>query len=461
VLPDDVLLKIFDLSGMDYKYSLQFAWKWYFLVHVCQRWRQIVFASPHRLNLRILCTYRTHVRKNLDIWPAFPIIVDYGDLKSIVPYDEDDLLAALEHPDRVCSVNLRTTPPQLEQMVRIMQEPFPVLTDLNIILYDAENFPALPPDFLGGSTPSLQSIHLCGIPFPALPRLLVSASNLFFLTVDNLTRTGYFSPQAMVIGLAVLPRLEFLTIGFQTAIFEPDQIHLPPEPRIILPSLTHFRFRGTSAYLEDLVAQIDTPSLNRIHIHYFTQFVDFQVEQLFKFFDCSVRRGTLRSHSRVTFSRGQLSFDKYHHGNSAWESFPAYIILRDKNWEVSVSQIIQVVNQFSAICSNMVHLKLLLEYRELRVTGDAGLLQLLHQCSAVQTLHISRKLAGHIALVLESITADMVDVVLPSLELISLEDQPSSSIEKFDAARRVTGHPITVVHSEEEFDKRLKAYFSN
>jgi hypothetical protein len=144
VLPDDVLLKIFDLSGLDYKYSLQFAWKWYFLVHVCQRWRQIVFASPHRLNLRILCSYRTPVRKNLDIWPAFPIIVDYGDLKSIVPYDEDDLLAALEHPDRVCSVNLRTTPPQLEQMVRIMQEPFPVLTDLKIILYDAENFPALP-----------------------------------------------------------------------------------------------------------------------------------------------------------------------------------------------------------------------------------------------------------------------------------------------------------------------------
>ena len=460
MLPDDVLLKIFDFSGMDYKYSLQFAWKWCFLVHVCRRWRQIVFTYPHRLNLRILCTHRTPVRKNLDIWPAFPIIVDYGDLKSIVPYDEDDLFAALEHFDRVCSINLRITRAQLGQVVRIMQEPFPVLTDLKIILYDAEDFPALPMDFLGGSTPSLQSIHLCGIPFPALPRLLASASNLFFLTVDNIPRTGYFSPQAMVMGLAALPRLEFLTIGFQLTMLEPDQIQLPPEPRIILPALTHFHFRGTSAYLEGLVARIDTPSLTRIYVHYLTQF-DFQVEQLFKFLERSVRRGTLRSHARVTFSQGQLSFDKYHHGNSSWESFPADIILRDKNYQVSVSQIIHVLNQFSAICSNMVHLKLLLGYHDLRVTGDAGLLQLLHQCSVVQTLHLSRELAGHIALVLESITAEMVAVVLPSLELISLEDQPSSSIETFDAARRVSGCPITVVHSEEEFDKRLEAYFSN
>jgi hypothetical protein len=29
---------------------------WHALVHVCRRWRSLVFASSRRLNLRILCT---------------------------------------------------------------------------------------------------------------------------------------------------------------------------------------------------------------------------------------------------------------------------------------------------------------------------------------------------------------------------------------------------------------------
>jgi hypothetical protein len=57
--------------------TLRPVWKWHTLVHVCQRWRQIVFASPRRLNLQILCTHGTPVRKNLGIWPAFPIAIDY------------------------------------------------------------------------------------------------------------------------------------------------------------------------------------------------------------------------------------------------------------------------------------------------------------------------------------------------------------------------------------------------
>ena len=44
--------------------------------------------------------------------------------------DEDDIIAALEHPDRVSSVGLRLTGPQLEKMATVMQEPFPALKHL-------------------------------------------------------------------------------------------------------------------------------------------------------------------------------------------------------------------------------------------------------------------------------------------------------------------------------------------
>ncbi|KAH9012100.1 hypothetical protein EDB85DRAFT_1038061 [Lactarius pseudohatsudake] len=78
--PDNVLLEIFDSYRRDHNlcgshfYSI---WDWHRLVHVCPRWREIIFSSPRRLNLQLLCTHGTPVRKNLGCWPLFPIIVDY------------------------------------------------------------------------------------------------------------------------------------------------------------------------------------------------------------------------------------------------------------------------------------------------------------------------------------------------------------------------------------------------
>ena len=62
MLSDDVLLEIFDFykknhnPGPRYKGLPEAVWDWDILVHVCQRWRQVVSASPLRLDLRILCT---------------------------------------------------------------------------------------------------------------------------------------------------------------------------------------------------------------------------------------------------------------------------------------------------------------------------------------------------------------------------------------------------------------------
>ena len=61
-LPDDVLLEIFDFCQRDHNDAL--LWPWHVLVHACQRWRYIVFVSPHRLDLRILCRNGTPVRES-------------------------------------------------------------------------------------------------------------------------------------------------------------------------------------------------------------------------------------------------------------------------------------------------------------------------------------------------------------------------------------------------------------
>ncbi|KAH9970910.1 hypothetical protein BGW80DRAFT_1561978, partial [Lactifluus volemus] len=63
-LPDNVLLDIFDFCRMSSHDS--FRW-WHALVHVCGRWRYIVFLSPLRLHLQLVCNANTPVKKTLDV----------------------------------------------------------------------------------------------------------------------------------------------------------------------------------------------------------------------------------------------------------------------------------------------------------------------------------------------------------------------------------------------------------
>ena len=121
VLPDEVLLEIFDFhlkrtEDMD---------AWHTLIHVCRRWRHLVLSSSRRLDLRIFCTDKRPVRTMLDIWPAFPLVV-WNSLGILV--HEDNIIAALEHPDRVCEIGFGISSEMLEILSVAMEVPFPVLS---------------------------------------------------------------------------------------------------------------------------------------------------------------------------------------------------------------------------------------------------------------------------------------------------------------------------------------------
>src|SRR5258708_3166709 len=106
VLPDDVLLDIFDFClDQPRRLILDRTKVWQGLVHVCRRCRVVVFQSPHRLDLQILCTTGTPVREMLDTWPALPlvILVDTDSLRRGM----ENIIAALEHRDRMCTISIR------------------------------------------------------------------------------------------------------------------------------------------------------------------------------------------------------------------------------------------------------------------------------------------------------------------------------------------------------------------
>jgi len=471
MLPDDVLLEIFDFcqkdeDGIWYRESV--VWKWHLLVQVCQRWRQIVFASPLHLNLQILCTSKTPVRKSLGIWPGFPIAIDYRFFGSgVTPDNEDNLVAALEEHDRVCFIRLDVTGSQLEQIVAtVMEHPFPVLANLSIFSRYGD-VPVLLGGFLGGSTQRLQTITLIGVPFPALPTLLLSAIDLVDLILRNIPPTGYILPETMAECLAALPRLKVVIIQFQSATFYPDQTSPPPKTRAVLSALASFEFWGASDYLEDLVGRIDSPQLNGFFIVTMNQLRNAHVMQLSRFIDRSVGRYlTLFKHADVSFYE-QVIFDVYRYenyptGNSSWRFAKTIIRCEWPNQSLQFSHVMRTFRQFAATLNNVVHLKLDGSFMYGNQISDPDNIEwhlLLHQFSAVQTLHVSYGLAGCVALVLEDTTEESeMATVLPSLDLVYLAGLPASYLEQFAGVRRLSGRSVTVVNTEMEFNERIKAY---
>ena len=461
VLPDNVLLEIFCFYKKETSYIIGYllTWKWDILVHVCRRWRQVVFLSPIRLDLRILCTARTPVGRNLGIWPALPILINFDAYRwnGNIASGEDNIVTSLKHVDRVCGISLDATGSKLEKIAKVIQEPFPVLTRLSISSRDG-NAPVLPAEFLGGSAPRLQHLNMLRIPFPTLPALLLSTSDLVSLTLCDIPPSGYISPEAFIVGLAALPRLSDFTIEFQLATPHPDRIHPPPVTRTILPALTDFRFKGASEYLEDLVSRVDTPQLDRIQIWYYNQLVDFRVPQLAKFVHRSAGLKLTQSrYAQVNFCNDRVTFDTSRHANHHWYSHSAMtsIICQGADWQVS--HLAQVLSHVSATLFTLPHLELTTNYgRQLDGADDVEWLHLLHQFPTVRTLQVSRELAGHVALALEDLTSQAVTQTLPSLDLIYLAGKPSPSVEKFVAARHLSGRPVTVVETKMEFDRKTR-----
>ncbi|KAH9034410.1 hypothetical protein EDB84DRAFT_1578182 [Lactarius hengduanensis] len=279
VLPDEALLNIFRLSQLDYLYT--FPQFWPTLTHVCRRWRQIVLSSPLGLRLRLYCTYGTPVLKTLDCWPPFPLVVNYGWVPMLTPApltatpeDENNIIAALNHSDRVASISLTITNSLLENLSRtVVSGPFSELEELVLLSGDnGDNVQlALPSSFRWG--PRLRFLHSSRVAIPTLPQLLSTSTGLVDLRLYDIPDIGYFSPYALADALSEMTQLQTLVLRFLSFPPSRNDLDFPPQSwkRVVLPVLTSLKYRGTSKYLDSLVARIDAPCLGDIHIAFLSQ----------------------------------------------------------------------------------------------------------------------------------------------------------------------------------------------
>ena len=251
-------------------------------MHICRKWRRIVFASQRALQFRLLFTHGTPVLKTLDCWPTVSIAVQYGGSPALdppTPEDEGNIMAALKHSDRVTSIRLTVTR-SLLKTVSVTSRPFSGLEDLVLLSRDSAPL-TLPSTFRWG--PHLRRLHSTRIAIPALLRLLYSSKNLVDLQLHEVLNLWHFSPEMLSNALSGMVQLRSLSLHFLST---PGYRISPPPPGkcVVLPALTRFNFRGNTQYLEGLVARIDAPRLGDIEITFVNE-MTFELSALSVFID--------------------------------------------------------------------------------------------------------------------------------------------------------------------------------
>jgi hypothetical protein len=457
VLPDDVLLAVFDFCVDEDSEA------WHSLVHVCQRWRCVVFGSPRRLNLQLFCTPGTP-RETLDVWPPLPIAIWAHDC---ITEELDNMIALFDPSDRVCQINLMDIPSSqyLERLLEGMQKPLPGLTNLTLLSNLYVTTPVVPDSFLSGYAPCLRELSLDRIPFPGLPKLLSSATDLVSLYLLGVPHSGYISPEAMVTALSTSTNLRSFYLIFKSSRSHLDREsrHRPSPKRTILPVLTELKFKGVSEYLEVLLFGIDAPRLSALHISFFDQ-IKFGAPKLVQFICRTPRLKELeRAHVSFEFGITRVNLTSQ---TSGYRTLSVGILCRELNLHLSSLQEVLTPSlpPLSTLEDLYIHEGPLTQLDWQGDIENIPWLELLYPFAAVKNLYLSEQSASRIAPCLQLLVqvGSRTTKVLPSLENMFLEGHEPSrpvqeGIRQFVAARLVNSRPIAVSrwerHEDEDFDE--------
>jgi hypothetical protein len=363
---------------------------------------------------------------------------------------EENVIAALEHRHRILRIVFKNlTGHALERLTAVMQEPFPALTYLRLQPIDETRL-IIPNEFLGGSAPQLRIFLVEDIAFPALPRLVASATHLTNLRLENIPDAGYVSPEAMVSCLSKLHKLEDVVIGFQSR--QPPRSQVTQPSPTWLPSLTRFEFRGDTEYLKHLIAGIRAPNLDILRIWTFAD-VTFVNPQLYNFINIAEKLRQLR--------RAHISLEPWSVGITLGP--PTSLDLGTR-----CNRLDQRISWMAQLCGTLLHLLCHVEYLE--ISGDVdspselqGAMEsseslwpeVFRTFTAVRHLYVTMKLGPLVAHALQELSEERASEVLPALHSLFLGGlgqygNVEDVIEPFNNARRLSNRPVVVENWEQD-----------
>ena len=468
ILPDEVLLLVFrfdravDPDGLSFHYRLDIpSWWWHRLAHVCRRWRSVVFASPNFLELRLIYGPNTNMKLS-GIWPPLPVIIKSMEFLPI-PEDRYFDTAIVPH-NRAYEIELFVTGPEWHQFASAMQEQFPALIHLRLYyLYIGAGLPnpVLPDRLLGESAPKLESLELHYISFPALPKLLLSATHLVRLDLQYVPHYGYMSPESFATGLAVSANLEFLRVEFEPARSRPYRDSRPPPPptRIVLPALTHFELKAVGEWLEDVLVRIDAPLLDSVYITFFRQIL-LDISPLSRFLRCTAMLEELNE-AHVVIGNDSIQVESL-------QPIPEFdnrsgLRIACEGMNDQTSSLVQVITSLFPSLYVVEDLYIYGSEKSLKGwrddTENTQWVEILRPFTAVKNLSVCKEFARRITPALQELEGERVTDLLPALKNLWLDEleptgRTQKAIKQFVAARRLLARPVAVSY----WDRGVRPY---
>ena len=430
---------------------------WHRLIQVCHRWRYLALESAYHLRLSLVCGRGTPVADMLAHSPPnIPLIIDHYDeeYQDLTAEDEEGIILALKHSDRVRRIRLLKPIPILKRIIIALNGEFPILEFL-LIEHQRyyrpviKNIPNLnfPETF---RAPHLRELVLRNFATPIESPPLTSTGNLVTLFLTNIPSSVYFHPNALLQRLSLMPQLETLGICFNLSCdVERQLLRTPIMTRATLPNLRWLTFRGASAYLEALLPRVTTPLLEKLRICFFNRMI-YSIPHLRQFMSTA---GNLRFKAATfTVYEDCLMVEAHPYKGARLSTF--FMELGGKRLDWQVLSAAQVFHTLRTVFSAVEHL--ILDYDRRDISSEwndqadrTHWRELFGSFGKVKTLCVEDELVEQVSRALQAGEGESPLELLPELQELSYSSRgsPRDAFALFIDTRQKEGHPVTVVPS--------------
>jgi len=382
--------------------------------------------------------------------PPFPLIIDYDEtIQHLSAEDEEGIILALGHRNRVRCIYLSLHVPLLSKLISALDEDFPALMFLCLgtpAQHDTRI--ALPPTF---EAPHLRYLMLTHFTSPIGYSFLSTAIGLVILSLEWIHPT-YPHANDFLQYLSLLPQLDELHISFRSAVpnrdIERQLLHTPVITPVTHPHLRLFDFVGVSGFLEAVLTHMAAPLLETFRVQFFNQ-LNFSVPHLQNF---------MMTAEKLRFSRAEFTFHHeavvmfaYAHVEAGSNNFCLAVPCNYLDWQVSSGT--QISKDLNRLFSEVVNLTL--DYRGHTSSSDwhneadgTQWRELLGSFRNVKILRVHGGLVGELSRSLQSDGEPSPSLeVLPELkELVCpagyVDDK---TFAPFIHEREVAGQPVRLI----------------
>ena len=229
----------------------------------------MLYESPTRLGITLVCNSRTPVADVLANSPLLPLVIYWGNPGTLDTEESvKNIHLALHHRERVRRIKLRLPESSLKDVFASMEGDFPTLETLQLYCSSTSNFDAkLPSTFRAPNIRNLQMSDLTLLAPEQPSAFLSSSTSIVSLSLEEIISD--LSPARLVEHLSLMPNLKILKISLVRRVS-----HATARARSTFNTvLEELQYHGNTDYFEGFAALISAPLLKKLSISFTNNFI--------------------------------------------------------------------------------------------------------------------------------------------------------------------------------------------